>query len=85
MEATYLGRRSDPTVNLSVSGPRATFVHTLPPTLPDKSGVYDYKSLEVETLKYRLKYFKLGHAAFFLRYTTQIFTHKQLCITLLHL
>ncbi|XP_060759078.1 transcription intermediary factor 1-alpha isoform X3 [Neoarius graeffei] len=37
MEATYLGRRSDPTVNLSVSGPRATFVHTLPPTLPDKS------------------------------------------------
>lgn len=67
MEATYLGRRSDPIVNLSVSGPRATFVHTLPPTLPDKSGVYDYKSLEVETLKCRLKYFKLGHAAFFFR------------------
>lgn len=55
MEATYLSRRSDPTISLSLSGPRASFVHTLPPTVPDKSGVYDNKSLEMGVLIYRLK------------------------------
>lgn len=44
MEATYLSRRSDPAVSFSVSGPRASFVHTLPPTVPDKSGACDYSS-----------------------------------------
>lgn len=47
MDATYLSRRSDPAVSLSVSGPRASFIHTLPPTVPDKSGVYDYKNLAI--------------------------------------
>lgn len=78
MEATYLSRRSDPAVSLSVSGPRPSFVHTLPPTLPDKSGVYDYKSLEIETLKFRLKYFKLGHTTFFGIYNTDIHTQTTL-------
>lgn len=50
MEASYLSRRSDPMVSLSVSGPRASFVHTLPPTVPDKSGVYDDQILEIVTL-----------------------------------
>ncbi|KAK3518062.1 hypothetical protein QTP70_033281 [Hemibagrus guttatus] len=38
MDATYLSRRSDPSVSLSVPGPRASFIHTLPPTVPDKSA-----------------------------------------------
>ncbi|GAA6105806.1 transcription intermediary factor 1-alpha isoform X5 [Tachysurus ichikawai] len=38
MDATYLSRRNDPAVSMSVSGPRASFIHTLPPTVPDKSA-----------------------------------------------
>lgn len=55
MEATYLSRRSEPAISLSVSGPRASFIHTLAPTMPDKIGMCDYKSLETATLKFRLK------------------------------
>ncbi|TSK13189.1 Transcription intermediary factor 1-alpha [Bagarius yarrelli] len=38
MDATYLSRRSDPAVSMSVSGPRASYIHTLPPAMPDKSA-----------------------------------------------
>lgn len=69
MEATYLSRRSDPTVSLSMSGPRASFVHTLPPTVPDKSGAYDYNSN-----------IKIGNAMLFF-FVTQQHLHTQ---TILH-
>ncbi|XP_046728495.1 transcription intermediary factor 1-alpha isoform X2 [Silurus meridionalis] len=38
MEPSYLSRRSDPSVSLSVSGPRASFVPTLPPTMHEKNA-----------------------------------------------